>query len=298
MKWRKQCKAMHMKREHENSWVDKLLEYAKNIVAIMVLLSVTLVALEIPREFYAHSDEQLMNQVIENSYSVSVVREPMNLSQKIEALQDDNCIVAEKKDVPDAAETEQWTKRMCDEINVMLDYGWQDKLVHILENDETAMVLRYVEIIKVEDDKIYSYDLGVLTFYNYNTYGMLGPGKILFDKETDKILYMETMLDYYVEDMGYTDAIYITSQQVEITMNEDALYVEENTAAMKDTELLEEVSYYDALTDYYGQTVDQDDFPYMSEYAICVCPLSIDSISGKTMTSIFDYSYRYDALLY
>lgn len=307
MKQRKQRTMMHVKRERGNSRTDRLLEYVKTIAIILVLLVVTLVALEIPREFYDHSDEQLMNQVIENTYSVSVVREPMNLSQKIEALQDDDCIVAEKKDVPDAAETEQWTKRMCDEINIMLDYGWQDALVHILENDETVMILRYVEIIKVEDDKIYSYDLGVLTFYNGYTYGMLGPGMILFDEETDKILYMEAMLDYYIGDIGYADAIY-GSSQYEVIMEADSyeIYDGEISAAITDAELLEEtgkvnvspVCFYDALTDYYEQTVDQDDFPYISENAICVCPFSIDSISGKTMTAIYDFSYDYYSEMY
>lgn len=307
MKQRKQRTMMHVKRERGNSRIDRLLEYVKTIAIIMVLLVVTLVALEIPREFYDHSDEQLMNQVIENTYSVSVVREPMDLSQKIEALQDDDCIVAEKKDVPDAAETEQRTKRMCDEIDIMLDYGWQDALVHILENDETVMVLRYVEIIKVEDDKIYSYDLGILTFYNYYTFGMLGPGMILFDEETDKILYMEAILDYYIGDIGYADAIY-GSSQYEVIVEEDnyEIYDGETSAAITDADLLEEsgkvdvssVCFYDALTDYYEQTVDKDDFPYISEHAICVCPFSIDSISGKTMTAIYNLSYDYYSEMY
>lgn len=298
MKQRKQHTMMHVKHEHGSSRADKLLEYVKNIVVIMVLLAVTLVALEIPREFYDHSDEQLMNQVIENTYSISVVREPMNLSQKIEALQDDDCIVAEKKNIPDAEETEQWTKRMCNEIDVMLDYGWQDVLVQILENDETVMILRYVEIIKVEDDKIYSYDLGVLTFYNAYTYGMLGPGMILFDEETDKILYMEAMLDYFIGDIVYADAIYGFSQY-EVIMDGDGYATYNQDISLADSELLNEdgnvnvspVYFYDALSDYYEQTVDQDDFPYMSENSICVCPFSIDSISGKTMTAIYDYSY-------
>lgn len=61
-------------------------------------------------------------------------------------------------------------------------------------------------------------------------------------------------------------------QQYEITMDMDGVYEGEKIEIMDDTKLLEEngeyISYYDALTDYYGQTVEQDDFPYMSEYSM------------------------------
>lgn len=305
MKQRKQSTRRHMKREHGNSRAGRFLEYVKNIAIIIVMLAVTLVALEIPREFYDHSDEQLMNQVIESTYSVSVVREPMNLSQKIEALQDDECIFAEKKDIPDAAETEQRTKQICDEIDFVLDYGWRDALVDILENDDTVIVLRYAEIIKVVDDKIYSYDLGMLLFYNAYAYGMLQSGMILFDEQTDKIFYMEAMLDDYIEDIVYEDAIHSLSDY-EVVVEGDSIniYNEESATVTGDAELSDgdvnksSASFYDALTDYYEQTVDSDDFPYITENAICVCPFSIDSISGKMMTAIYDFAYKYYSQMY
>lgn len=315
MKRERQSGKMNLKHKHENGLTDKIWEYIKTIVVILLLLAVTLVALEIPRGFYEHSDEQLMNQVIENSYSISVVKEPMNLSQKIEALREDDSIVAEKKEIPHTEETEQWVECMIDEIKVLLDYGWQDEMVHILEDDETDKTLHYIEIIQVKDDKIYSYDVGMLNFYNVSEYAMLAPGVILFDTETGKILYLETILDEYMQDVGYTDAIYDPSTFYEVTIDEDSYgvynedvetYITDAGNAALEEKVSEEkqdtgakfTSFYETLTEYYGQPLDDDDYPFLSGYAVCVCPFSVDDVSGKTMTAIYDYSYKYYLKLY
>ncbi|MGN0152490.1 MAG: hypothetical protein ACI39Q_08450 [Wujia sp.] len=294
--------------EMQTSHTD-IREHLKSILIIVLLVMVTLAALEIPHGFYNHSDEQLLNQVIESTYSVNVVKEPMDLSQKIEALKDDDSIVAEKKDRATSEEKKQWIERMRDEIDVLLDYAWHDMLEFILADEDTESYLNYMEILQVSDDKIYSYDLGVFNFYNSEKYSMMEPGLILFDVETGKILYLEVMIDYPMAGIGYTDPIYSTdlfvvteengvyagSYDVDIQESDTAI-ADANEAERQDREVA--LSYYAELKAYYNVELDSEDYPFVSEYAVCACPFTIDDISGKTMTTIYDYAYKFYSKLY
>ncbi len=281
----------------------KLKEILKTILVIAILLAITMIGLEIPRGIYSRNDENLMKQVTVQKYNVDVVTEPMQLEQKIEALSSDDAILAEDKSKTfNINEKREIMNQIADEIDGLLKYEWKDYIEDILTDADTMSSVHVVDVLRVVDDKIYSFNIGILSFDNYySDKRMSQPGIIVFDMETNNIFNLEIILGEVPLNPGYSDAIYeqVTSYSI-TSYDDDSFTTSEDTSSLlpQIKENATNDSYYDDLSAYYDMDITKDDMAYVSGYSIFVEPFSIDDVDSKTLSTMYDYMYDYYSDLY
>lgn len=281
----------------------KLKEILKTILVIAILLAITMIGLEIPRGIYSRNDENLMKQVTVQKYNVDVVTEPMQLEQKIEALSSDDAILAEDKSKTfNINEKREIMNQIADEIDELLKYEWKDYIEDILTDADTMSSVHVVDVLRVVDDKIYSFNIGILSFDNYySDKRMSQPGIIVFDMETNNIFNLEIILGEVPLNPGYSDAIYeqVTSYSI-TSYDDDSFTTSEDTSSLlpQIKENATNDSYYDDLSAYYDMDITKDDMAYVSGYSIFVEPFSIDDVDSKTLSTMYDYMYEYYSDLY
>lgn len=281
----------------------KLKEILKTILVIAILLAITMIGLEIPRGIYSRNDENLMKQVMVQKYNVDVVTEPMQLEQKIEALSSDDAILAEDKSKTfNINEKREIMNQIADEIDELLKYEWKDYIEDILTDADTMSSVHVVDVLRVVDDKIYSFNIGILSFDNYySDKRMSQPGIIVFDMETNNIFNLEIILGEVPLNPGYSDAIYeqVTSYSI-TSYDDDSFTTSEDTSSLlpQIKENATNDSYYDDLSAYYDMDITKDDMAYVSGYSIFVEPFSIDDVDSKTLSTMYDYMYDYYSDLY
>lgn len=281
----------------------KLKEILKTILVIAILLAITMIGLEIPRGIYSRNDENLMKQVTVQKYNVDVVTEPMQLEQKIEALSSDDAILAEDKSKTfNINEKREIMNQIADEIDGLLKYEWKDYIEDILTDADTMSSVHVVDVLRVVDDKIYSFDIGILSFDNYySDKRMSQPGIIVFDMETNNIFNLEIILGEVPLNPGYSDAIYEQTTSYSITTyDDDSFTTSEDTSSLlpQIKENATNDSYYDNLSAYYDMDITKDDMAYVSGYSIFVEPFSIDDVDSKALSTLYDYMYDYYSDLY
>ncbi len=281
----------------------KLKEILKTILVIAILLAITMIGLEIPRGIYSRNDENLMKQVTVQKYNVDVVTEPMQLEQKIEALSSDDAILAEDKSKTfNINEKREIMNQIADEIDGLLKYEWKDYIEDILTDADTMSSVHVVDVLRVVDDKIYSFDIGILSFDNYySDKRMSQPGIIVFDMETNNIFNLEIILGEVPLNPGYSDAIYEQTTSYSITTYDDNSFTTSSDTSSLLPQIKENAtndSYYDNLSAYYDMDITKDDMAYVSGYSIFVEPFSIDDVDSKALSTLYDYMYEYYSDLY
>ena len=281
----------------------KLKEILKTILVIAILLAITMIGLEIPRGIYSRNDENLMKQVTIQKYNVDVVTEPMQLEQKIEALSSDDAILAEDKSKTfNINEKREIMNQIADEIDGLLKYEWKDYIEDILTDADTMSSVHVVDVLRVVDDKIYSFNIGILSFDNYySDKRMSQPGIIVFDMETNNIFNLEIILGEVPLNPGYSDAIYEQVTSYSITSYDDGSFTTSEDTSSLLPQIKENAtndSYYDDLSAYYDMDITKDDMAYVSGYSIFVEPFSIDDVDSKTLSTMYDYMYDYYSDLY
>lgn len=281
----------------------KLKEILKTILVIAILLAITMIGLEIPRGIYSRNDENLMKQVTVQKYNVDVVTEPMQLEQKIEALSSDDAILAEDKSKTfNINEKREIMNQIADEIDGLLKYEWKDYIEDILTDADTMSSVHVVDVLRVVDDKIYSFDIGILSFDNYySDKRMSQPGIIVFDMETNNIFNLEIILGEVPLNPGYSDAIYEQTTSYSITTYDDDSFTTSSDTSSLLPQIKENAtndSYYDNLSAYYDMDITKDDMAYVSGYSIFVEPFSIDDVDSKALSTLYDYMYEYYSDLY
>ena len=281
----------------------KLKEILKTILVIAILLAITMIGLEIPRGIYSRNDENLMKQVTVQKYNVDVVTEPMQLEQKIEALSSDDAILAEDKSKTfNINEKREIMNQIADEIDGLLKYEWKDYIEDILTDADTMSSVHVVDVLRVVDDKIYSFDIGILSFDNYySDKRMSQPGIIVFDMETNNIFNLEIILGEVPLNPGYSDAIYEQTTSYSITTYDDNSFTTSSDTSSLLPQIKENAtndSYYDNLSAYYDMDITKDDMAYVSGYSIFVEPFSIDDVDSKALSTLYDYMYDYYSDLY
>ena len=281
----------------------KLKEILKTILVIAILLAITMIGLEIPRGIYSRNDENLMKQVTVQKYNVDVVTEPMQLEQKIEALSSDDAILAEDKSKTfNINEKREIMNQIADEIDGLLKYEWKDYIEDILTDADTMSSVHVVDVLRVVDDKIYSFNIGILSFDNYySDKRMSQPGIIVFDMETNNIFNLEIILGEVPLNPGYSDAIYEQTTSYSITTYDDNSFTTSSDTSSLLPQIKENAtndSYYDNLSAYYDMDITKDDMAYVSGYSIFVEPFSIDDVDSKALSTLYDYMYEYYSDLY
>lgn len=281
----------------------KLKEILKTILVIAILLAITMIGLEIPRGIYSRNDENLMKQVTVQKYNVDVVTEPMQLEQKIEALSSDDAILAEDKSKTfNINEKREIMNQIADEIDGLLKYEWKDYIEDILTDADTMSSVHVVDVLRVVDDKIYSFNIGILSFDNYySDKRMSQPGIIVFDMETNNIFNLEIILGEVPLNPGYSDAIYEQVTSYSVTSYDDGSFTTSEDTSSLLPQIKENAtndSYYDDLSAYYDMDITKDDMAYVSGYSIFVEPFSIDDVDSKTLSTMYDYMYDYYSDLY
>lgn len=281
----------------------KLKEILKTILVIAILLAITMIGLEIPRGIYSRNDENLMKQVTVQKYNVDVVTEPMQLEQKIEALSSDDAILAEDKSKTfNINEKREIMNQIADEIDGLLKYEWKDYIEDILTDADTMSSVHVVDVLRVVDDKIYSFNIGILSFDNYySDKRMSQPGIIVFDMETNNIFNLEIILGEVPLNPGYSDAIYEQTTSYSITTYDDDSFTTSSDTSSLLPQIKENAtndSYYDNLSAYYDMDITKDDMAYVSGYSIFVEPFSIDDVDSKALSTLYDYMYDYYSDLY
>lgn len=281
----------------------KLKEILKTILVLAILLAITMIGLEIPRGIYSRNDENLMKQVMVQKYNVDVVTEPMQLEQKIEALSSDDAILAEDKSKTfNINEKREIMNQIADEIDELLKYEWKDYIEDILTDADTMSSVHVVDVLRVVDDKIYSFSIGILSFDNYySDKRMSQPGIIVFDMETNNIFNLEIILGEVPLNPGYSDAIYEQTTSYSITTCDDDSFTTSSDTSSLLPQIKENAtndSYYDNLSAYYDMDITKDDMAYVSGYSIFVEPFSIDDVDSKALSTLYDYMYDYYSDLY
>ncbi len=281
----------------------KLKEILKTILVIAILLAITMIGLEIPRGIYSRNDENLMKQVTVQKYNVDVVTEPMQLEQKIEALSSDDAILAEDKSKTfNINEKREIMNQIADEIDGLLKYEWKDYIEDILTDADTMSSVHVVDVLRVVDDKIYSFNIGILSFDNYySDKRMSQPGIIVFDMETNNIFNLEIILGEVPLNPGYSDAIYEQTTSYSITTYDDDSFTTSSDTSSLLPQIKENAtndSYYDNLSAYYDMDITKDDMAYVSGYSIFIEPFSIDDVDSKALSTLYDYMYDYYSDLY
>lgn len=278
-----------------------------NILMLVFLIVVTLIGIELPRGIYMHDDDNMMTRVYLQEYNVNVVSESMNLEQKINALGSDDTIITEDKSSEISDDVKKmYLKQLDGELSGLLKYEWKAVIQEMLADSETTSSMHILDVFCIIDDKIYSYELGVVSFYNYELADMLQPGTIVFDIETGYIFNLEVILNGKSINPGYRDSIYVGETTFVITaINDEAVSY---TVPDYDAELLAEEklkadnidndSYFEDLSEYYGREITSDDMAYVSSYSIYLEPFSMKDTESKAMSLLFDYIYKFYADLY
>ncbi len=268
----------------------KVMEIAYSLLVIMLLLAITFVALEVPRQYYSHSDEKLMKQVSISDYSVNVVNVEMDMSQKIDALRSEDSIISEGTKEFDEATINTFTNVLANEIDKMLDYGWEKYLMEVITDSNVVKQWGDIKVVRVIDNEIYSFELGVMAFRRSNSvktdygYGnMYDSGIFLFDYSTGKIFYMRAFVDEPLEDFGY----YIKYQDYP----DEEYYVDfdDDTSNIVVEGDPSGESYVDKLIDYYGVDMQMDCDAYISSTGIWASPFTIDEVSNSNFDAIYNY---------
>lgn len=256
----------------------------KNILVIFLLAALTFSALELQRQYYDRADERLFSQVMLNEYSVTVVNEKVGIEQKIDALRGDDSIIAEGNEEYSADELETYRNNIISELDNVLMYGWRDWFFSVMQADDLQEHLHEINVLRVDDDKLYSFSLGIYEFWNKDGYLTMEPSAVLFDMESGKILYMQMFSNENVFDMyGY----YVNADSYDIVAES---YSYETDMDM-DMGLLES-QYCVVLSDYYNMEMDSDAHAAMGEYYLTVSPYTNEEVQGDTFSELFDIIYR------
>lgn len=262
----------------------------KNIFVVLLLVALTFAALDLQRRYYDRADERLFSRVMLNEYSVTVVNDRVDIYQKMDALKDDSSIVGEGNEEYDSKELETYRSSLMKEIYKLLAcedvifedlYEWRDWIVGALSADGLTEHLHMIDILRVDDDKLYSFSLGIYEFWNPD-YAAPEPSVILFDTESGKILYVQACADESVTDMFNVET-------------EDYSY-DESSFYDTDIELYATMTgtvYGDLLSNYYRLVFDRNtNSSVVTDTYLTISPFSYADIQGETFADIYDIIYR------
>lgn len=260
-----------------NLKINSLREIIKYAVIILSLVIITVLLLEMPRQYYAWDEESMKNKVTVKTYAtVNIVKEDMTLNQKIYALSDDDTIVTAGKRTFTIDEKQEMRQNIADEIDdnmiTAMQFGWDSNLYNALYADNAWRDWTSFQLIKIIDSNIYCFDVGIMGFQtDINLYGWL-----MFDMETYKILYMS----------AYADAAYEEMEKYGYIYNDEVGGYLESDSVEKNIEIAEE-NYVNALGRYYGIDLSAENCGAMIAFSyLCISPLTVEDLSGKTMTTI------------
>lgn len=258
----------------------------KSILVIFLLAALTISALELQRQYYYRADERLFSQVMLNEYSVTVVNDKIELEQKIDALRDDNSIIAEGNEDYSADELQTYRNNIISEMDGVLMNGWRDWFFCLMQSENLQEHLHEINVLLVDDDKLYSFPLGIYEFWDGDGLLAMNPAAVLFDMESGKILYMQMYANENVFDMyGYYVDVDFSD-----TLNESYFYE-------TDMDFIES-QYLAFLSDYYNMELGPEANAFMGEYYLTASPYTNEEVMGDTLTEILNIVYRdYDKWL-
>ena len=259
----------------------KLREMLKSGVVIISLAILTLIMIELPKQYYNRSDEKLLEKVEIDNYSISLVSEEMNLRQKIKALASNDSIVGEgKKTNFTEAEQNELTARLLDETEIILDDEWNELLKECITGDTTLRHWERMQIIQVIDDKIYSFDLGAMAYMDEDSDE--NNGVIFFDIDTGKILYMYAF-------SYYTDADYY--YEIEVDYEVETYYEKaEEEYAVDEVNRLKQFN--STLQEYYGMDIPMDESEaFIWNDSVCISPFNYEEASSDTIFAVYEHLY-------
>lgn len=264
---------MKMNNLKENNFRE-IIKYA---VVILALVIITVILLEIPRQYYAWDEERMQNEVTVKTYAaVNTVSGDMSLNQKIGALADDNTIVTDGKKGVFTFDEKIDIKRnllaVINEKDINMAYGWDDILNYVMNSDVAWRGWTSFQIIQVIDSDIYCFDVGIMCFQaTSDSYGW-----IMFDMETCKILYARAY-----NGMGYDE------------MEEFGYIYDEVTGSYYESEyayenyMICQENYVNSLERYYGVKLSVDNCEAMvNRNYLCISPFTANKMNSKVMTRI------------
>lgn len=163
------------------------------VVLILVLLSLGL--LELPRIYFARSDEQLNGVLSISGYDIDNEIKSMTMAQKMEAFNRDDFLMAEEALVPD----EELYERLETSLEEYLSIIFYDEAIYYLSD-----IIEFIgrgqyrsisyNVIQVEENEIYSMKLGALKMENED-YAIYASMIIIFDLETYDIFALSLGFD-------------------------------------------------------------------------------------------------------
>lgn len=177
---------------------------------ILILFGLTVLALDIPKQYYKRADKQVLEDVKVSDYQIELIEGGMDFQEKIEAFVKKNTIITENNRAFTNDEITEINQALLVEVTKLLSFGWEetitDALIDVAGKSNDQVVVSY-QVVDVEEDGIHSFELGVYLFKceEYNTFE---PIEIFFDMESKKILYLRAVMDKEIYNIGYQDIWY------------------------------------------------------------------------------------------
>lgn len=154
-------------------------------VVLLALVAITLAIVELPKLILSANDNKTASVTTEEEYNVEIVNEPMDFKQKVAALADEDALIV-RDETPISVEQKEEAKNILFNELDQLTVGTINSLIKDALNTGVSNKYAEYQIMKPEGEVIYSYRLGVYTLSSNCVYY---PGIIMFDLETNKILW-------------------------------------------------------------------------------------------------------------
>lgn len=252
------------------------------IIIMLMIIVFTTLGLEIPKKIYDSRDKSLLHSVDETEYNISYMTEHMELSEKIEAISQDDTVFAEKYNTEYDESVIKSDIRL--ELCGLLDGDSGTDIVGCMfeakDGCRTTDSIHILEIIQVRDAVVYSFDVAVYTYQSqyisideYNEYGdsMSANGSIIYDLETGKLLYVcaNDTGGEWAGPYDYADTILVRSEDY---YDADGNYVQEYTETMMvNNENEHTISFEDKIKDYYDMDINYE-ASYIMNDLLVICP--------------------------
>lgn len=165
---------------------SKKIHIIKIVAAVLVLIGLTVCALELPKLYYRVEDEKLGKQVETSEFALDTEENELSEEQMIAAFYDDETMYIDTKRAFKSWDIIEYESDVLNKLYDGMNSQWLEFLETVLNHKDTKTQMTEVRMVKILDNKIYSANVGIIAFYN--PYSMDTPGVIMFDMKSKKLI--------------------------------------------------------------------------------------------------------------
>ena len=191
----------------------------KICVSIVALIVITLLALEIPKLIYQREDERLQKRVTKSDYSAVNTTVMMTDNQLSDAMLNNDSVFVETDKTYTDSQMNEYENRILQTLSESLSEKGQKALESVFNDKGANPKMKTLKILAIEDEVIYSGEIGILSFYN--PVYMSSAGTIVFDMNSGKMLRIS--LWFWDESADYSE-VTLDSSNKEVGFPEEDLW--------------------------------------------------------------------------